>query len=84
MSSIKDLLEFPVDYSYKIIGENTDDFLEDALNIFREKGEFRHEVKISKNGSFKSITVYVKLENSDELEFFYGKIKELKGLKYHL
>jgi putative lipoic acid-binding regulatory protein len=84
MSQIKDYLEFPVDYVYKIIGENTDRFLEDTLNIFREKNKMKHSVKISKNGNFKSITVYVRLENSDELEFFYGKIKELKGLKYHL
>ena len=84
MSQIKDFLEFPVDYTYKVIGENTDRFLEDTLNIFREKETMSHEVKTSKNGNFKSISIYVRLENSEELESFYGKIKELKGLKYHL
>lgn len=84
MSNLKEYLEFPLDYTFKIIGENTGDFSESALNLFRDKGDFKHQVTVSKNGTFKSISVTVHLEDYEELEHFYGKIKALKGLKYHL
>jgi putative lipoic acid-binding regulatory protein len=84
MSNLREQLEFPLDYTFKIIGENTDTFTENTLNIFREKENFDHSINISKNGTFKSISVTVFIENYDELYDFYVKIKKLEGLKYHL
>ena len=84
MSNLKEYLEFPLDYTFKIIGENTGEFSESALNIFRDKGDFKHHTTVSKNNTFKSISVTVYVEDYEELESFYVKIKALKGLKYHL
>lgn len=84
MSKLKEYLEFPLDYLFKIIGENTGAFSEDTLNIFREKDKIEYDVTISKKETFKSISIKVYIENYEELEGFYVKIKNLKGLKYHL
>jgi len=83
-SNMEEMLEFPLLYTYKAMGENNDDFIEDIKNVFKSAyiQDFR-ETKSSK-GTYTSVSVTVTVNNFDELQDTYKKIKAVKGLKYHL
>ncbi len=83
-NKMEELMEFPVIYTYKAMGENTESFVKDVKNVFESAyiQDFR-EIKSSK-GSYTSVSVTVTVNSFDELQDTYERIKKVNGLKYHL
>jgi len=82
--TMKEMIEFPTIFTFKAMGENSEDFKKDIKEIF-----IRHETamiteNISTKGTYTSISITVEVEDFDELQNIYTKIKETKGLKFHL
>lgn len=81
---MKDMMEFPAIYTYKAMGENSEEFINSVKDVF--KGiyiqDFK-EIKSSK-GSYTSVSVTVEVNSYEELENTYTLIKKVNGLKYHL
>lgn len=81
---MEELLTFPVDYTFKAMGENSDTFVNDVKAVFgdRKLHEFRENK--STKGTYTSVSVTVTVMDFNELQTIYSNIKIIKGLKYHL
>ena len=79
------LIEFPCNFPVKIIGENTDNFLEEikaiVLNHFPEfiHSNLRH--RGSGNNNFLAITVTVYVTSQEMLDKFYLALHECSDVK---
>lgn len=82
--NIKEILEFPVLYTFKAMGENSDDFKCEIRNIFLSKDVDSITETPSKKGTYVSVSVTAEVESYEELQTIYTSIKNTKGLKYHL
>ena len=83
MSILKEHLEFPQDFTFKVIGDNTPHFEFDVEEIFVSYPERIITAKISANQKYISYSVAVRLESYEELEALYAKISALRGLKFY-
>ena len=83
MSILKDHLEFPQDFTFKIIGDQTPEFECSVENIFVPYPERAIAPKISTGSKYVSYSITVRLENYEELESLYQKISTLNGLKFY-
>ncbi|KAA0259487.1 DUF493 domain-containing protein [Deferribacter autotrophicus] len=81
---IKDLIDFPVIYTFKIIGVNSDSFILDVEGIFSQKEILSLKWEKSRLNKYISATVIVEISNEDELIAYYEKIKAIKEVKYFL
>ena len=82
--SMKEMMEFPTIFTFKAMGENTEFFRNDIKNIFVRYESALVSEKTSAKGTYTSISITVEVENFDELQNIYTKIKETNGLKFHL
>lgn len=82
--SMEELIEFPVKYTFKAMGENSATFVEDVRSVFGHTEI--HDLKENKSskGTYTSVSVTVTVNSFDELKKIYADIKIIKGLKYHL
>jgi len=83
-NNMKDMIDFPVIYTYKAMGENSDEFISEVEKAFESKNVESLIKTPSKKGNYVSVSVTVELKNYDELKHYYHSIKNIKGLKYHL
>lgn len=84
MSKMKEMMEFPVIYTFKAMGENSEDFKKDMEEVFQYKCIENISHTASKKGNYISVSVTCEVSDFDELESLYKSIKSLKGLKFHL
>ncbi|ADD67308.1 protein of unknown function DUF493 [Denitrovibrio acetiphilus DSM 12809] len=82
--NLKEMLEFPVIYTFKAMGENHKKFICDVKSVFSEKEVESFLEKPSSKGNYISVSITVEINNFDELEEIYTSIKKIDGLKYHL
>jgi putative lipoic acid-binding regulatory protein len=82
--SMKEMMQFPTIFTFKAMGENTDFFKNDIKDIFRMHENAEITENVSSKGTYTSLSVTVEIISFDELQNIYTKIKQTKGLKYHL
>jgi len=81
---LRDMIEFPVLYTFKAMGLNNEKFINDTKKVFEGKSiESLVEIP-SKKGNYVSLSVTVEVTDFEELQSFYISIKNISGLKYHL
>lgn len=72
------LLEFPVDFPIKIMGERRDDFAQAMVElVLRHAPDFRPEtveMRASRNGTYLSVTVVVRATSKAQLDALYREI----------
>jgi len=72
------LLEFPVDFPIKIMGERRDDFAQTMVGlVLRHAPDFRPEtveMRASRNGTYLSVTVVVRATSKAQLDALYRDI----------
>lgn len=78
MSDEDTLLQFPVDFPIKIMGERRDDFAQTMVElVLRHAPDFRPEtveMSASRNGNYLSLTVVVHATSKAQLDALYGEI----------
>lgn len=84
MSNMKDMMEFPVIYTFKAMGTNSDEFINDVRNVFKSKEVESFTKQPSSKGNYISVSITTEISTFDELQNTYKAIKKIKGLKYHL
>lgn len=82
--TIKDLQEFPCMFTFKIMGDNTNQFTADVSKIFDGKKDVIFSDNVSKTGKYISISVTLEVATYEELESYYNAISKLEGLKFHV
>lgn len=82
--TFKDLQKFPDVFTFKIMGENTNQFSADARKIFDGRSDVIFSENISKTGKYISISATTEVWTYEELESLYTAISKLEGLKFHV
>lgn len=79
-----ELMEFPSIYTFKIIGKNSAAFKKDVQNIKTDDREWEQSEARSKSENYISFRLTTVIENSDELEYFYRNISEIKDIHFYV
>ena len=80
---VEDLIEFPTSFSFKVIGHHTREFSRHAVAATRsvvidDRG-VRHRTRLSRNGTYLSVTVTATVESADELHRVYEALRSVDG-----
>ena len=82
--TLKDLQKFPDVFTFKIIGENTNQFSVNAKKIFDGRNDVNFVENISRTGKYISISATTEVWTYEELESLYTAVSKLEGLKFHV
>ena len=78
-------IQFPnANYPIKIIGENKDDFKTEVINIVKKhdpQHDGIHAVKISKNGTYQSVSVKILATGKEQLQSLHNELKATGRVK---
>ncbi len=77
--TLKDLQKFPDVFTFKIMGENTNQFSADAKKIFDGRNDVNFAENISRTGKYISISVTTEVWTYEELESLYTAVSKLSG-----
>lgn len=81
------LLDFPCDYEFKAFGSADTAFakaVKQAVGQVVPVVDDAIKTRASSGGKYQSISVCVRLHNSDQLKRIYAELKKVDGLKYLL
>lgn len=76
---LEDTTKFPADYLYKFIVPTTENQVAEVEGIFDKTGALI-KTKKSKTGKYVSVSIMLKLKNSDEVISYYKKAEKIKGI----
>ncbi len=77
--SLDETTEFPTDYMYKFIILTVKERIQEVEDIFDNMGAIITS-KPSKNGKYTSLTILVKMENSDDIIKKYKEVSDVEGI----
>ncbi|MAC91198.1 MAG: hypothetical protein CMO99_01400 [Woeseiaceae bacterium] len=84
----KQLIEFPCDFSIKVIGKDCPDFLNSVSEIMRSHSQVYSEKNVKKNkskkGNYISITCDVYVTSQNELDKIYIDLSKNKNILFVL
>lgn len=83
-NKIEEILNFPVIYTFKIVGNNSLEFISGIEHIVRRKKILGKTKNLSRSGKYISFGITIEIESYEELKSYYAMIKNIKGLKYYL
>ncbi len=82
------VLDYPLDYTFKVMGLSADDFAEHARRLVaRVVGEIPAErvtVRASAAGKYQSVSVRVRLVSEDQRRAVYQSLHEDRRVVYYL
>lgn len=76
---LDDTTDFPADYLYKFIVPTTENQVEEVENIFDNTGAVINTKK-SKTGKYISVSIILKVKNSDQIIAYYKKAEKINGI----
>ncbi len=82
-----DLLEFPCDYEFKAFGPNDAAFtvaVKEAVGRVQAVSRHALRERASRQGTYRCVTVLVRLQSRDQLEAIYRALRGIEGLRYLL
>lgn len=82
--TMKDLQKFPDKFTFKIMGDNTNQFYADVRKIFDGKEDVIFSDNLSRTGKYISISVTLEVFTYEELESLYTAVSKLAGLKFYV
>ncbi len=80
---LKDLLEFPCDFTFKVVGKTRSDLAEDVKKVMSEHGKVIDEAKsaISSKGTYESVSLTLRAENIEQVETLYKELAKIEGVR---
>lgn len=86
---IEELVEFPCTYTFKAVGEATDEFVASLLQkvgevLGREITGEEHSVRASRKGNYQSITMNLFVTSSEQVYDIYAVINADERVRYML
>ncbi|WP_299669062.1 DUF493 family protein [uncultured Polaribacter sp.] len=76
---LEDTTSFPADYLYKFIVPTTENQVAEVETLFNNTGAVINTKK-SKTGKYVSVSIVLKLKNSEEVIAYYRKAEKIKGI----
>ena len=77
-------IEFPCDYSVRIVGTATEDFQDYVLGVVKKhdpKHDGKSSLRPSRNGTFVSVVVNIWATGEDQLRALHNELKESGRVK---
>lgn len=79
---LKDLLEFPCDFTFKVVGASRDGLVEDVYNVAKNVAHCETPtLKESGKGTYHSVSVKIRAENIEQVETLYTELAKIDGVK---
>ncbi len=80
---LRDLLEFPCEFTFKVVGANRNDLSEDVIACVQKiiKGDYQTTSKPSAKGTYQSVSIKVYATNIDQIETLYQDLAKIKGVR---
>lgn len=78
-NQLDDTTKFPADYMYKFIVPTDENQVIEVHSLFNDGGAVI-KTKKSKTGKYISISIVIKLENSEKVISYYKKAEKIKGI----
>lgn len=82
--TLKDLQKFPDNFTFKIMGDNTNRFSADVRRIFDGRSDVIFTENVSRTGKYVSISASTEVWTYEELENLYTAISKLENLKFYV
>lgn len=80
---LKDLLEFPCAFTFKVVGKNRDGLMDDVVVVTQKyaKGDYNPREHLSSKGTYKSVSIDIKAENIEQVETLYAELAKIDGVR---
>lgn len=80
---LKDLLEFPCDFTFKVVGAARPDLVDDVVQVVHKtiKDDYHPSMKESGKGTYHSVSITVRAENIGQIETLYKALAEIDGVR---
>ena len=80
---LKDLLEFPCSFTFKVVGEAREGLVEDVVAEVHKviPGDYAPELKESGKGTYHSVSIAIRAENIEQVETLYKTLAEIQGVR---
>ncbi|AUI66540.1 MULTISPECIES: DUF493 family protein YbeD [Glaesserella] len=80
---LKDLLEFPCSFTFKVVGAARDGLMDDVVNEVQKvvKGDYNPSLKESGKGTYHSVSITIQAENIDQVETLYADLAKIQGVR---
>ncbi len=78
-AKLKDLLEFPCSFTYKVMGYAKPELPERVLQVIQRHapGDYNPKVKPSAKGNYHSVSVTIRATSIDQVEVLYKELGEI-------
>ncbi len=82
-AKLKDLLEFPCSFTFKVVGAARPGLMEDVVAEVQKvlKGDYNPTLKESGKGSYHSVSISVTAENIEQVETLYADLAKIDGVR---
>lgn len=80
------LLDFPCDFTFKVMGLATDTLQDEILAVIQQHapGDYRPRQRPSSKGNYTSISVSVVVTDKDHVERLYRELSAIEDVRYVL
>ena len=81
-----ELLEFPCNFAFKIMGVAEPLMIEDVLNVIQKHapGDYSPKITPSSKGNYQSLTIPVIVTSKEHIETIYTELNTLERVRYIL
>lgn len=80
---LKDLLEFPCDFTFKVVGTSRPDLVDDVVKVIEKQAKIKSapQEKESTKGTYNSVSVEITAENIEQVETLYEDLARIAGVR---
>ncbi|MFC0322821.1 DUF493 family protein YbeD [Gallibacterium melopsittaci] len=77
---LKDLLEFPCEFPYKVVGLAHPELTDLVLAVVQQHapGDYSPSIKPSRNGKYHSVSITITAHNIEQVETLYKELAEIE------
>ncbi|MFC1023074.1 DUF493 family protein YbeD [Pasteurella multocida] len=82
-AKLKDLLEFPCAFTFKVVGANRADLIDDVVVVVQKyaKGDYNPRQQLSSKGTYKSVSIDIIAEHIEQVEVLYVELAKIDGVR---
>lgn len=79
--TLKDLLEFPCDFPFKVVGETDKNLVDNVVSVVQKyaPGDYSPTTKPSRTGKYEAVSITIRATNIEQVETLY---KELAAIPH--
>ncbi|MEB3493790.1 DUF493 family protein YbeD [Pasteurella multocida] len=82
-AELKDLLEFPCAFTFKVVGANRADLIDDVVLVVQKyaKGDYNPRQQLSSKGTYNSVSIDIIAEHIEQVEVLYVELAKIDGVR---